>query len=92
VIEFWGEGSKNVAGPFMLRTSGALKETSFLYLNCGKAIRELGWCSMFSFREAVRQTVEWYRRAMDGENVWELTKSQIDAYAMNEAWAEAAVR
>jgi dTDP-D-glucose 4,6-dehydratase len=69
-----------------------LKEASFLYLNCDKAFQELEWSSAFSFRETVRQTVAWYRGATDGRNVWDLTKSQIDAYAMSEAGMEVATR
>ena len=85
VIEFWGSGSMTLLAP----TNGNLKETSFLYLNCEKAIHELGWSPMFTFREAVRETVEWYRRATETDNVWELTRSQIDAYMLRGVREEA---
>ena len=74
LIELWGSGSKVVAP----QAERPLKETSFLYLNCDKAIRELGWSPALTFRESLRETVEWYRRAK--QDVWDLTKSQIDAY------------
>ena len=77
LIELWGSGSKLVA-PQLDRP---LKETSLLYLNCDKSIRELGWSPSLSFRETLRETVEWYRFAAEGEDAWALTKSQIDAYA-----------
>ena len=44
-------------------------------------IRDLGWRSTMSFRETMRQTVDWYRRAEQGVNVWALTGEQIEAYA-----------
>lgn len=88
VIEFWGEGSRE----YVAQPNGSLKETSFLYLNCDKAIHQLGWEPAFSFREGLRQTVDWYRRALDGENVWDLTASQIKEYALREAHMEVAAR
>jgi len=75
IIDFWGAGSKEQA------SSGAsLQETSTLYLNCDKSERELGWRPMFSFTEAVRRTVDWYRQSAAGADAWELTTAQIDEY------------
>jgi CDP-glucose 4,6-dehydratase len=76
LLEFWGAGSKVMAP----QTERPLKETSFLYLNCDKAIRDLGWEPVLTFRESLRETVDWYRAAEQGQNIWDLTKSQINAY------------
>jgi CDP-glucose 4,6-dehydratase len=76
LIELWGSGSKCVAP----QAERPLKETSFLYLNCDKAIRDLGWEPVLTFRESLRETVDWYRAAEQGQNIWDLTKSQINAY------------
>jgi CDP-glucose 4,6-dehydratase len=75
LIELWGSGSKLVAR----QPERPLKETSLLYLNCDKAIRELGWSPSLTFRESLCETVDWYRRARQGD-VWDLTTSQINAY------------
>lgn len=77
VIGFWGSGSKQI----MPRDGAAPKETSFLYLNCDKAIRELGWKPSFDFRESVGYTVDWYREAHEGADAWALTTRQIEAYS-----------
>jgi CDP-glucose 4,6-dehydratase len=77
VIGFWGSGSKQI----MPRDADAPKETSFLYLNCDKAIRELGWKPAFDFRDSVRHTVHWYREAHDGAAAWALATRQIEAYS-----------
>ncbi len=77
LIELWGSGSKLE----QRQTNNGWKETSALYLNCDKAVRDLGWRSTMSFRETMRQTVDWYRRAEQGGNVWALTGEQIEAYA-----------
>ena len=52
----------------------------------------LGWNSAFTFREAVRETVEWYRRSRETTRIWELTRSQIEAYALRGARMEASAR
>jgi CDP-glucose 4,6-dehydratase len=80
VLEFWGTGSK-IFGD----SSNGGKEAGLLYLNCDKAADQLGWRPLFDFRDAVQQTVNWYKHAAEakgGDNqVWRLTQSQIDAYA-----------
>jgi CDP-glucose 4,6-dehydratase len=76
LIELWGSGSKLVAP----QPDRPVKETSLLYLNCDKATRELGWSPSLTFRESLSETVDWYRLSSRGADVWELTKSQIDAY------------
>lgn len=88
ILEFWGAGSK-------IRTVTAAdsqKETTFLSLNCQKAMQQLDWRPVFDFRETVGYTVDWYKRAgatAVGAGVWQLTESQIDAYQRRHAQREA---
>ena len=88
VLEFWGRGSTVFGHP---QNGG--KEAGLLYLNCDKAAEQLGWFPLFDFREAIQQTVEWYKQAaeaQDGDNrIWRLTQSQIDSYAKRQMEKEA---
>lgn len=71
-------------------------EAKLLQLATDKAHALLGWSTVWGFREAVRQTVEWYRDtngATDPAAVGELTPRQIVQYttaarAAEVAWAK----
>ncbi len=76
VLAHWGSGEKllNHSGP---RPAEAGK----LYLNCEKARRLLGWQPLWNFEETVEATVDWYRSALNGADIWNLTTGQIGSYS-----------
>ncbi len=59
----------------------APKEAAMLQLSTDKAHSLLGWAPVWGFREAIRNTVEWYRQSVeDPELVQGLTAAQISRY------------
>lgn len=56
-------------------------EANYLYLDCSKIKRELGWHSVWSIEQAIKYTVEWYRAYLEGENVTECMERQIEQFA-----------
>ncbi len=71
VIEQWGTGrwveSKSKEG---------MVETKILTLNANKAKKLLGWNPKLDIKEAVKKTVEWYKKSQNS-NSYELCAKQI---------------
>ena len=78
VVDAWG------GGQWIPATSGnAPHEAHTLRLSTDKAKTLLGWRPRWSFADAIRKTVEWYRADHAGASpaaLRELTLSQIDEY------------
>jgi len=55
-------------------------EEGLIRLDSTLAIQKLGWKNKFSFEQTVSKTIEWYLRYRNGEDAWDLTKSQILDY------------
>jgi CDP-glucose 4,6-dehydratase len=75
LIELWGGGSWTDA-----RDAAAPPESAWLSLETGKACGRLGWSPRWSFDEALRRTVDWYRAHASGigpEETARLTRDQI---------------
>jgi len=60
--------------------SGA-KETTYLRLDCTKAVERLGWLPVWDASQAIRQTVRWYRAEEEGAEMSQWTARQIHEYA-----------
>ncbi len=57
------------------------KEATLLKLCCDKALHLLGWKANLNFSEAVRFTMDWYRKYYEQkEDVFNITRSQIEEY------------
>jgi len=73
--KIWGGGKldfkANRAGPHEART---------LKLDSSKARQLLGWRPAWSQPEAVRRTVEWYRRHFAGEDMKRVSQDELEAY------------
>jgi len=82
----WGDGSWESSRPERFR---GLHEAVYLKLATDKAWHELGWKPSWEFEPAVRETVEWYRRAYDGGfdpgEMRKLTAEQIERYTASAA-------
>jgi CDP-glucose 4,6-dehydratase len=79
-VERWGHGQIELAQP---EGGPRLHEANLLRLACDKAHFELGWRPRLSVDEAIRWTVDWYRRWADGvhaDDLRKLTLEQIRAY------------
>ena len=56
-------------------------ESGLLKLNCDKALHDLSWQAILSFKETVRMTAEWYRSYYENPStIREVTLAQIREY------------
>lgn len=85
VILAWGSGSW-----IDVSSGDQPTEASVLRLSNEKARSGLGWSPVWDFSTTVDRTVEWYKMAVNGadrDTLFELTRSQIEAY-VNDASTE----
>ncbi len=73
--KIWGAGSVRVE-----RDPNQPHEANLLMLNSDKAKSELGWRVHWDFEAAVAHTVNWYKRVHDGEDAFDVTKEQLEAF------------
>ncbi len=78
IVDSWGSGQTEAA-----RNADAPHETTLLYLDSRKATERLGWRPRWTFDEAVRQTVAWYRAVIGGEDAAAVTMRQIEQFRGN---------
>jgi CDP-glucose 4,6-dehydratase len=74
VVDTWGSGRYH-----LVDVGSKHHEAGLLQLDISKAESELKWHPVFSATEAVRMTVEWYKK-FDGHNARELILGNIDAF------------
>lgn len=75
IVSCWGRGKVRIKP-----RARAPHESTWLFLNCDKASRKLGWRTRWGFRRAVSETVSWYRRVLGGEPARAVSEQQIRAY------------
>ena len=59
---------------------GSIQEARLLQLNCDKAKQRLNWYPRWAAKRTLIETADWYLRVKNGEDVGEVTSSQIDAF------------
>ena len=74
--KLWGHGS----GWDTSATANQAHESAQLRLDCSKARSRLGWSPKLPLEAALQWTIEWYRSFRDGNDMRELTRSQIERY------------
>jgi CDP-glucose 4,6-dehydratase len=75
VIHYWGSGGwDDISDP------KALHEAHNLRLDSTKANVKLGWMPKLDVRKGVELTVDWYKRCIDGGDMNEFSRHQINAY------------
>ncbi|MEI8377521.1 MAG: CDP-glucose 4,6-dehydratase [bacterium] len=68
-------------GEVVVQKRDALHEANLLMLNIDKVQKLLGWKPVFSAKEAIKTTVDWYKEFYNGNlNMLEFTFGQIEAY------------
>jgi len=71
-IESWGSGNYDVsADPNKLHEAGLLR------LNIDKSRKELGWEPKYNAKEAVQETIAWYKASKAEEGIKAFTENQI---------------
>ena len=67
-------------GRIIIENTNIHHEAQLLQLNCDKANQILGWLPRWSVDETLCETVEWYKKIINGENSYETTINQIKKY------------
>mgnify|MGYP002471753044 CR=1 FL=1 len=69
----WGNGSDWT----VQREKDAPHEAKYLYLNCEKAKRILGWKPIWGIEDTIAYTVQWYQRFYAGDDMPKCMEAQI---------------
>lgn len=75
IIQDWNGG-----GEWLKDKNEQPHEAHYLRLDCSKAKMKLGWTPLWSFREAVKKTVEWYKAYNSNEDMLKISINQINNY------------
>lgn len=76
-VKIWGKGQWYVSK----EGNKEKKESTFLKLNCDKALQYLNWHTILSFDETVKMTGDWYKAFYSGEkDMYNFTVDQIEEY------------
>lgn len=76
IIKKW---NSNIVFEIEKNTNG-LYESSTLTIDSSKSSRYLGWKTVFSIDEAVNETVLWYKKFADNNDIQKFTNQQIENY------------
>lgn len=75
-IEEWGRGSYIVK-----QETNQLHEAKLLRLDCSKAVNELKWSPKWNAKQAIQNTIKWYKNVVEKEQTpLAMTKKQIEEY------------
>ena len=75
LVKYYGKGNiVDASDP------NAVHENTLLSLDVTKAYRMLNWKAMLSFYEAIEFSVDWYKEALNNDDMFEYCKKQIKAH------------
>lgn len=74
VVKYYGKGE------VVIGEKSDLHEANLLMLNVEKAEKVLGWTPTYSADEAIKETVEWYKRFYNKEEMTDFTIGQIKSF------------
>ena len=78
--QFYGKGEVIVG------EKSSLHEAGLLMLNIEKAEKVLGWTPTLNADQAIQNTIEWYKRFYNNEEMYKFTMEQIKDYEANIKW------
>ena len=78
ICDMWGNGAS-----YEVDKNPQPHEANYLKLDCSKAKAELEWYPRWNISTALKSIVEWNKAWLAGENMRELTLSQIKIYLEN---------
>lgn len=73
-INYYGKGK------VIIHKKDNLHEANLLMLNIEKAEKSLGWTPTYNADEAIKETIEWYRRFYEGKEMLNFTLNQIHSF------------
>lgn len=74
VVEYYGKGE------VIIYKKDDLHESNLLMLNIEKSKKVLDWQPVYRADEAIKKTIEWYKKFYQGEKMLEFTLLQINNY------------
>lgn len=77
IIHLWGHGS------YRIDKQEYFHEAHCLKLDCSKAMTELGWRPKYDINQAIKLTLDWYRKfyeKVSKEEIMDFTVEQIERY------------
>lgn len=81
-IQNWGSGE------IIVEKTDNLHEANLLKLNIEKVQKTLNWEPTYSADEAIKLTIDWYKRFYSGEKMEDFTTEQIKNYTKNSLKSE----
>lgn len=75
LVGYYGKG-----GIKLIRERNAPHESRLLHLDCRKAGEVLGWHLEWGFDKSIFETVEWYKKVLEGVPALSVTKKQIEDF------------
>jgi CDP-glucose 4,6-dehydratase len=79
IVACWGSGEIKVVADNKL-----LHEAGLLHLNCDKSHQALHWYPKWDFARTVAETVKWYSWVLKGQDIFQITKLQIDSFMLGD--------
>ena len=74
IISFWGEGEYSTV-------KSEVYETQTLKIDSKKAFKRLKWKPMYSYKEGLQQTINWYKKFYESKNdIYNFTEIQLKEY------------
>jgi len=74
VVELYGKGN------IVIESNNNLYECSLLYVDAAKAYKMLGWQSKWNLAETIAQTVNWYKKSLTEQDMYNFCVQQINRY------------
>jgi len=74
VVQYYGKGE------VVIGKKSDLHEANLLMLNIEKSEQVLGWIPTYTADEAIMETIEWYKRFYNGQDMFDFTLGQIKNY------------
>lgn len=75
IVTHLGRGSIEI-----IESKTQLHEARLLQLNCDKAHQLLGWYPRWNAEQTLEATALWYKAVMNGGNVEQITRAQVNAF------------
>jgi CDP-glucose 4,6-dehydratase len=74
--EIWGSSANWQHAP----QENAPHEDNFLFLDSSKSVNEMDWKNLLSLREAVSETIDWEKKALQGENILDISRKSVQSF------------
>ena len=57
-----------------------IKESKYLSLDSQRALKDIKWSPRWGIKKSLNNTLEWYKSYLNGDNIYNLSLSNIEEY------------